>query len=86
LAFCSGDLGPLHEQVGVCSKGNFHSLVTIGKLVALVVVHAGTVNGDGNRWAPAKIFALVLQGFKQSLNCCNRNVKANVVAGCLGGH
>ncbi len=86
LAYCGGDLGPLREQVSASSKGNFHSLVTVCKLVTLGVVCTGTLDGDRHQWAPAKIFALVLQVFKERLSCRNRNVKANMVAGCLGDH
>ncbi len=86
FAFCGDDLGPLHEQVGTCSKGNFYSLVTVGKLIALVIVCNGTLDGDGHQWAPANIFALVLQEFKECLSCRDRYIKANMFAGCLGGH
>ncbi len=86
LALGGGHLRLLREQVNLRAKLNFHRVFAISKLSLMAVKQAITVNWDSHEWTPAIILTLVLQEFEESLGGGDGNVKANMIAICLGGN
>ncbi len=65
---------------------DFHCIFAISKLSLGAVEQAISVNWYGHEQTPAIILTLVLWEFKESLGSGDRNLKANMIASCLGGN